>query len=147
MMKVQTTIQKWGNSLAIRITGPLKTIPHFSENMPVEVEVSEEGLMIHPIAKKKKALLVREAQLLEGLTAKKIHANEIDIDGMTFKQLQMRAARHGVSMEEELKQIIYQAVSTPESVTSVFRKYFGEKNGVDLVLTRRKPHEPMDFDE
>lgn len=27
-MKVQTTIQKWGNSLAIRISGPLKTMPH-----------------------------------------------------------------------------------------------------------------------
>lgn len=76
-MKVHTTIQKWGNSLAIRITGPLKTIPHFTANMPVEVEVTERGLTIHPITQKKKLLLFEEAQLLEGLTAKKAHADEL----------------------------------------------------------------------
>jgi len=32
-MKIHTTIQKWGNSLAIRITGSLKTIPHFTANL------------------------------------------------------------------------------------------------------------------
>ena len=52
-MKVQTTIQKWGNSLAIRITGSLRTIPHFTANMPVEIEVNKEGLTIHPIFQKK----------------------------------------------------------------------------------------------
>lgn len=77
-MKIHTTIQKWGNSLAIRITGPLKTIPHFTANMPVEIEVNEMGLTIHPIAPKKKKLLIfKEAQLLKGLTAKKAHADEL----------------------------------------------------------------------
>lgn len=77
-MKIQTTIQKWGNSLAIRITGPLKTIPHFSANMPVEVEVNKSGLVIHPIAnKEKKLLLFKEVQLLKGLTAKNAHADEV----------------------------------------------------------------------
>ena len=77
-MKIQTTIQKWGNSLAIRITGPLKTIPHFTANMPVEIEVNAKGLIIHPITpKKRKLLLFNEAQLLKGLTAKKVHSDEI----------------------------------------------------------------------
>lgn len=77
-MKIQTTIQKWGNSLAVRITGPLRTIPHFSANMPVEIEVNESGLTIHPLAlKKRKLLLFTESQLLKGLTAKKAHADEI----------------------------------------------------------------------
>lgn len=86
MMRIQTTIQKWGNSLAIRITGPLKTIPHFTANMPVEIEVNENGLTIHPITpKKRKLLLFNEAQLLNGLTAKKIHADEIvDIQDREF---------------------------------------------------------------
>ncbi len=86
-MKIQTTIQKWGNSLAIRITGPLKTIPHFSANMPVEVEVNKSGLKIHPLANnKKKLLLFKEIQLLKGLTAKKAHADEIvDIDHREFE--------------------------------------------------------------
>lgn len=77
-MKIQSTIQKWGNSLAVRITGPLKTIPHFSENMPIEIEVSEKGLKIQPIfPKKRKSLLFKESQLLKGLTEKNAHADAI----------------------------------------------------------------------
>ena len=76
-MKMQTTIQKWGNSLAIRITGPLKTIPHFTANMPVEIEVSKKGLTIHPISQKRKRLPFNEEQLLKGLTAKKAHVDAI----------------------------------------------------------------------
>ena len=65
-MKIGTKIQKWGNSLAIRITGLLKTIPHLSANMPVEIEVNEQGFTSHPITPKKRKLLVfNEAQLLK----------------------------------------------------------------------------------
>lgn len=70
------------------------------------------------------------------------------LDENAYEQLRMRAAKHGVSMEEEARQIIYQAVSAPEQITIIFQKYFGDKNGVDLTLpNKRKPHEPMDFDE
>jgi len=86
-MKIQSTIQKWGNSLAIRITGPLKTIPHFTANMPIEIEVNEKGLTIHPvITKKRKLLALSEAQLLKGLTPKNVHADEIvDIHHQEFE--------------------------------------------------------------
>src|SRR3990167_770167 len=86
-MKIHTIIQKWGNSLAIRITGPLKTIPHFTANMPIEIEVNEKGLTIHPVIQKKRKLLIfNEAQLLKGLTAKKAHADEIvDIHHREFE--------------------------------------------------------------
>lgn len=77
-MKMQGIIQQWGNSLALRITGPLKTIPRFTANMPVEIDVSEKGLTIHPIfQKKRKLLLFNETQLLKGLTAQKAHADEM----------------------------------------------------------------------
>lgn len=71
------------------------------------------------------------------------------LDKYAYSQLRIRAAKHGVSMEEEARQIIYQAVSAPEKISSVFLKYFGEKNGVDLDLdlNRREPHEPLDFNE
>jgi len=86
-VKVHTKIQKWGNSLAIRITGALKTIPHFTANMPIEIEVNEKGLTIHPVSSKKRKLLpFKEAQLLKGLTAKKAHADEIvDIHPQEFE--------------------------------------------------------------
>jgi len=65
-----------------------------------------------------------------------------------YERLRVRAAKHGLSMEEEARQIISQAVSAPEKISEVFQKYFGRKNGVELEMKRKhKPHEPMDFDE
>ena len=71
-----------------------------------------------------------------------------NLDKNTYDQLRIRAARHGISMEEEVRQILHQVIATPERITSVFQKYFGPTHGIDLALqNRRKPHEPMDFDE
>ena len=68
------------------------------------------------------------------------------LDKEAYEQLRMRAARHGVSMEEEARQIIYQAVSAPERMSDVFQKYFSHTNGIDLKIpSQRKPHKPMDF--
>jgi plasmid stability protein len=69
------------------------------------------------------------------------------LDKKAYEQLRVRAAEHGVSMEEEARQIIYQTVSAPAQISRVFEKHFGYKNGVDLVIpNQRKPHEPMDFE-
>ena len=71
-----------------------------------------------------------------------------NLDDKMYEMLQLRAAKHGVSMEEEVRQIISQAVSAPEKVSEVFQKYFGHKNGIDLsIKENRKPHGPMEFDE
>lgn len=70
-----------------------------------------------------------------------------NLDKIAYEQLRIRAAKHGYSMEEEVRQIIYQAVSMPEQISQVFQKYFG-RHGVDLeMFNQRKPHEPMDFTE
>lgn len=70
------------------------------------------------------------------------------LDDVVYEQLRVRAARHGVPMEEEVRQILTQAIKTPERMSEVFRKYFGAENGVDLELSNpHKPHEPMDFSE
>lgn len=63
-----------------------------------------------------------------------------------YNKLRVRAAKHGVSMEEEVRQIISQVVNSPDSINDVFNKYFGEKRGIDLkLLSEKKPHDPMDF--
>ncbi len=67
------------------------------------------------------------------------------LDKNAYESLRVRAAQHGVSMEEEARQIIYQAVTAPEKISAVFQKYFGQENGVNLELNDHKPHEPMDF--
>lgn len=70
------------------------------------------------------------------------------LDDTAYELLRLRAAKHGWSMEEEARQIIYQAVSSPERMSLVFQKYFGHKNGIDLdTLHKRNPHDPMDFAE
>jgi antitoxin FitA len=68
-------------------------------------------------------------------------------DDKVYKQLRLRAAKHGVSMEEEVRQILYQVVATPEHISDVFQKYFGEKNGINLEIPKHKPHLPMEFNE
>ena len=80
-MKIKAKIQKWGNSLGLRITGAMKTIPKFEENMNVIVEVSEKGLYVYPKPNKltaKDILPFTEAELLEGLTPYLAHADEIE---------------------------------------------------------------------
>ena len=62
-------------------------------------------------------------------------------DDHAYKQLHLRARCHGLSMEEEARQILYQAVAAPMDIGDIFQKYFGHKNGIDLeALCQRKPH-------
>jgi len=69
------------------------------------------------------------------------------IDKAIYERLRVRAALHGISMEEEVRQIIVQAVTAPTRISEVFKKYFGLENGVDLTIAERKPHHPLEFDE
>lgn len=67
------------------------------------------------------------------------------LDDEIYDRLRGRAARHGVSMEEEARQILTRAVSPPERLGDLFLKIFGPANGVDLDLPPREPHEPVDL--
>lgn len=73
-MKVQSTIQKWGNSLALRLTGPIKTIPHFENNMQVNIEIEEGYIKIYPVKEDVKTLPFSEKDLLKDLDSKTAHA-------------------------------------------------------------------------
>jgi len=71
-----------------------------------------------------------------------------NLDNKIYEKLCNRAAKHGVSMEEEVRQIIFEAVSTHEKISHIFQKNFGPQNGIDLESTfDSSPHPPMDFDE
>lgn len=68
------------------------------------------------------------------------------LDEDTFRQLRMQAAKHGVSMEEEVRQIIKRAVTTPENLgdlaLSLFRAAY---DGEELSLPRRETRDPLMF--
>jgi plasmid stability protein len=64
------------------------------------------------------------------------------LDDAVYERLRRRAAQHGVSMEEEVRQILQHAVAAPEQLGTLALDYFGSE-GIDLELSPREPHEPM----
>jgi plasmid stability protein len=68
------------------------------------------------------------------------------LDDEIYDRLRGRAARHGVSMEEEARQILARAVTSPERLGDLFVKVFGPANGADLDLPPREPHEPLELE-
>ena len=68
------------------------------------------------------------------------------VDEKTIRQLRIQAAKHGVSMEEEVRQIIKRAVSTPEDLGDLAVRLFSPVyNGEELKLPERKIHDPLSF--
>jgi len=69
------------------------------------------------------------------------------IDNDVYERLKVRAAKHGVSMEEEVRQILKNTVEAPERLGDLALEYFGRANGVELETLVRKAHDPIDFSE
>lgn len=75
-MKVHTKIQRWGNGLALRISGSLREIPQLKDGTEVDVEVTEEGFTLKKsLTHSKKKFPYTENELLKDLSAKKAHAD------------------------------------------------------------------------
>jgi plasmid stability protein len=77
-----------------------------------------------------------------------------NLEDTAYDGLKKQAQEHGVSMEEEARQLIYRGLGKSESLTAVFRRHFGAKNGVNLdsVLEEireenRSLDKPVSFDE
>jgi antitoxin FitA len=68
------------------------------------------------------------------------------LDDEIYDRLRDRAARRGVSMEEEVRQILTRAVLPPERLGDLFLKIFGPASGADLDLPPRESHEPVDLE-
>ncbi len=67
------------------------------------------------------------------------------LDEEVFSKLRMRAAAHGVSMEEEVRQILKQAVTSPVKLGDMALQLFGEKQRIELELPEHTPHEPLEL--
>jgi len=78
-MEVESEIKKWGNSLALRVTGAMAEIPQFSAGTKVIVEITEEGIIVKPAkAKRENARLpYSEKSLLADITPENAHADEL----------------------------------------------------------------------
>ena len=67
------------------------------------------------------------------------------IEEELYEQLRQRAARHGVSMEEEVRAILRSSVAAPERLSELARECFGPAGGVELELPSREAHDPPDL--
>jgi plasmid stability protein len=67
------------------------------------------------------------------------------IDDDVYERLRVRAAEHGTSMEEEVRQILRRAVAAPPRLGELALRCFGPAHGVDLELPAREPHEPPEL--
>jgi len=70
---METRVQKWGNSLALRIPKPLADEAGLRENSPVELWLRDNMLVIAPVVKPAFDL----TQLLAQVTADNLH-REVD---------------------------------------------------------------------
>ena len=78
-MKVQ--IQKWGNSLALRIPKSFAIESHISQGSPVEVSLEQGKIVVFPLESK-----VTLDDLLSGVTAENLHG-EIDMGRSVGKEI------------------------------------------------------------
>jgi antitoxin FitA len=69
------------------------------------------------------------------------------LDSETLNALRLQAARHGLSMEEEVRQILKRSVQGQQSIGLIALNLFGPKQGIDLKLSRHSAHQPLDLDE
>jgi antitoxin MazE len=70
---MQVRVQKWGNSLAVRIPKPLAEDANVKEGIVLNLAVSEGKVVATPVERKKLSL----KQLLAKVTRKNLHA-EVD---------------------------------------------------------------------
>jgi plasmid stability protein len=65
------------------------------------------------------------------------------LDDQTYERLKDRAAREGVSMEEEARRILTRVVAPPDRLGDLFLRTFGPSAGAELRTLPREPHEPV----
>jgi antitoxin FitA len=69
------------------------------------------------------------------------------LDDETLELLRLRAAEHGVSVEEEARRILDTAVRGRGNLAELARALFGPEHGVDLPPSERRPHSPINLGE
>ena len=66
---MQARVQKWGNSLAIRIPKSFAAQSHIDQNSVIEMSVENGKIVLLPVSQPKVTL----TQLLEGVTPENLH--------------------------------------------------------------------------
>ena len=79
---MQTKIQKWGNSLALRIPKSFALNVNIKQNELVDLSIDKGNIVIKPIIQKEYSL----EELLEGVSENNLHS-EFDTGDPTGKEI------------------------------------------------------------
>ena len=79
---MQTHIQKWGDSLAVRIPKSFALNLNMKQNEAVHLSINKGAILIKPIVRKEYSL----EELLEGVTEHNLHS-EFDVGGPAGKEI------------------------------------------------------------
>lgn len=79
---MQTKIQKWGNSLALRIPKSFALNVNIKQNELVDLSIDKGNIVIKPIVQKEYSL----EELLEGVSENNLHS-EFDTGDPTGKEI------------------------------------------------------------
>jgi antitoxin MazE len=82
-LKVDQTVQEWGNGLGVRITAPVAKAARFARGLPVTVEVVAEGILVRPAASRPKLTLAQKLRAFDPA----LHGGEAIADGRVGGEL------------------------------------------------------------
>ena len=76
-MRVETEIEKWGNSLALRVTGAMAELPKLEPGTRVTVDIDSDGFTVRRTAGGVRSFRFPESEraLLAGMTAENAHVD------------------------------------------------------------------------
>ena len=80
---MKSRVQKWGNSLALRIPAPLARQLNLTENTPVKCAIKDGSLVISPVIEPR---LYSLDQLLDLVTPENIHG-EMEVGAPAGKEI------------------------------------------------------------
>ncbi len=64
-VKVEQTVQDWGDGLGVRITSAVAKAAKFARGLPVTVEVVEDGILVRPVASTPKLTLAQKLKAFD----------------------------------------------------------------------------------
>lgn len=82
-VKVEQTVQSWGNGLGVRITAPVAKAAKFARGLPVTVEVVDEGILVRPAASRPRLTLAQKLKAFDPVR----HSGEAMADGRVGKEV------------------------------------------------------------
>ena len=79
MMKTNSEVSQWGNSLAVRLNRSVIEAANLTKGCKVQIEVDKAGVHITPVVPKKTRLRlpISEVSLLAKITPELAHADEL----------------------------------------------------------------------